>query len=43
MIPRIEAAHRALSLAGNRGDYTVWPGPNSNSFIAWLTRHVPGA
>jgi hypothetical protein len=24
------------------GSYTVWPGPNSNSFIAWLTRHVAG-
>ena len=21
--------------------YRVWPGPNSNTFIAWLGRHVP--
>jgi hypothetical protein len=21
-------------------DYTVWPGPNSNSFVAWVVRHT---
>lgn len=24
-----------------RGSYKVWPGPNSNSFIAWIARAVP--
>lgn len=23
------------------GIYVPWPGPNSNTFLAWLTRHVP--
>jgi hypothetical protein len=23
-------------------DYTVWPGPNSNTFVAWIAREVPG-
>ena len=22
--------------------YTVWPGPNSNTFVAWIGRQVPG-
>lgn len=25
-----------------RGDYLVWPGPNSNTFVAWVARQVPG-
>lgn len=25
----------------NRGDYTLWPGPNSNSFVASVLRDVP--
>jgi hypothetical protein len=25
-----------------RGDYTVWPGPNSNSFVSTIVREVPG-
>jgi hypothetical protein len=24
------------------GSYTVWPGPNSNSFVAWVVRNTPG-
>jgi hypothetical protein len=41
LIPRIEAAiarypHQA------RGSYTVWPGPNSNTFVAWVIRNTPG-
>lgn len=23
------------------GEYTMWPGPNSNSFVAWLALEVP--
>ncbi len=39
-IPQIVAA---ISRYPNneRGSYTVWPGPNSNTFIAWLGREVP--
>ncbi len=33
MIPRIEAAIAAYA-PRHRGDYRVWPGPNSNSFVA---------
>ena len=22
-------------------DYTIWPGPNSNTFTAWVSRNVP--
>jgi len=41
MIPEIERATADYPWQ-RTGAYTVWPGPNSNSFIAWLTRHVPG-
>ena len=40
LIPKIEAAVSAYPFAG-RGDYTIWPGPNSNSFIAHVLRSVP--
>jgi hypothetical protein len=40
LIPRIEAAIKAYPYA-DFGDYTVWPGPNSNTFIAYIARHVP--
>lgn len=39
-IPRIRAAI-ARYPANRRGDYRVWPGPNSNSFVAWVARQVP--
>lgn len=38
LIPRIEAAVDAYPYAG---EYTLWPGPNSNTFTAWITRAVP--
>ena len=38
LIPRIDAAARAYPYAG---EYTLWPGPNSNTFTAWITRAVP--
>jgi hypothetical protein len=41
MIPKIERVIAAYPWQ-EQGSYTVWPGPNSNSFIAWLTRNVPG-
>jgi hypothetical protein len=41
LLPQVEAA-----IAGypwrKRGDYFIWPGPNSNSFTAYVVRQVPG-
>ena len=41
IIPDIEIAisHYPYS---SRGSYTVWPGPNSNTFVSWVVRHVEG-
>jgi uncharacterized protein DUF3750 len=38
LIPRIDTAARAYPWAG---EYTMWPGPNSNTFTAWVLRAVP--
>jgi hypothetical protein len=38
LIARIDAAARSYPFAG---EYSVWPGPNSNTFTAWITRQVP--
>src|SRR5262245_23170765 len=38
LIPRIEAAAHGYPYAK---EYTLWPGPNSNTFTAWITRAVP--
>ncbi|MGE3162117.1 MAG: DUF3750 domain-containing protein [Burkholderiales bacterium] len=38
LIPRIDAAARSYPFAA---EYRAWPGPNSNTFTAWVTRHVP--
>src|SRR5262245_15941120 len=40
LIPRIEAAIRDYRYA-NDGDYRIWPGPNSNTFVATVLRAVP--
>jgi hypothetical protein len=40
LIPKIEAAISAYRYR-NAGDYKVWPGPNSNSFVAAVLRAVP--
>jgi hypothetical protein len=40
VIPKIEAAVSAYRYR-NAGDYKVWPGPNSNSFVAAVLRAVP--
>jgi hypothetical protein len=37
-IPKIEAA---ISSYPYPNEYTVWPGPNSNTFIAFIGRQVP--
>jgi len=41
LIPRIEAAIAAYPYS-SKGSYTVWPGPNSNSFVAWVVRKTEG-
>jgi Protein of unknown function (DUF3750) len=38
LIARIDKAAREYPWAG---DYTLWPGPNSNTFTAWVLRSVP--
>ena len=40
LIPRIEAAVREYKFA-QAGDYRIWPGPNSNTFVAAMLRAVP--
>jgi hypothetical protein len=39
-IPAILAAIESYPYA-SLGSYVVWPGPNSNTFIAYVARHVP--
>jgi len=41
LIPKIEASIGRYPYAA-RGSYVVWPGPNSNSFVAWVVRNTPG-
>ncbi len=38
LIKRIDEAARRYPYAHT---YTVWPGPNSNTFVAWIARSVP--
>ncbi|PHP65178.1 hypothetical protein CSC94_20735 [Zhengella mangrovi] len=40
LIPKVEAAIAAYPY-NFRGGYTIWPGPNSNSFVAFVLRRVP--
>lgn len=40
LIPRIEAAVKSYPWR-NAGDYRLWPGPNSNTFVAAVLRAVP--
>jgi uncharacterized protein DUF3750 len=40
LIPKIEAAIRAYPFA-DAGDYRIWPGPNSNTFVATVLRAIP--
>ncbi len=41
LIPRIEAAIAEYPYSA-QGTYIVWPGPNSNSFVAWVVRRTEG-
>lgn len=38
VIDRIERAAQSYPYSAR---YRVWPGPNSNTFVAWLLRHAP--
>ncbi len=38
LIGRIEQAARAYPWSG---EYQIWPGPNSNTFTAWVLRAIP--
>ena len=40
LIPRIDAAIKNYRYA-DYGDYRIWPGPNSNTFVAAVLREVP--
>ncbi len=40
LIPKFEKAIASYPYAA-RGNYRLWPGPNSNSFVAHLLREVP--
>jgi hypothetical protein len=40
LIPKIEAAVRDYRY-GRAGDYRMWPGPNSNTFVAAVLRAIP--
>jgi hypothetical protein len=40
LIPRIDAAIKRYAYA-NAGDYRIWPGPNSNTFVATVLRAIP--
>ena len=39
LIPRIE---QAIASYPYPRTYDAWPGPNSNTFVAWIIRQVPG-
>ena len=40
LMPQVEAAIASYPFS-QRGDYGIWPGPNSNSFTAHVLRSVP--
>ena len=37
----IDEVHAAIDAYPYSGEYTMWPGPNSNSFVAWVGLAVP--
>ena len=40
LVPRVDAAIRSYQYS-HEGDYRIWPGPNSNTFIATILRAIP--
>ena len=41
-LPKVEAAIESYDYV-NAGDYRIWPGPNSNTFVATVLRAIPEA
>jgi Protein of unknown function (DUF3750) len=41
LIPTLEASIQNYPFQ-QKGSYVLWPGPNSNTFVAWVVRHTPG-
>ncbi len=41
LIPKIESSI-AVYPNSTKGSYVLWPGPNSNTFVAWVVRHTEG-
>ncbi len=37
----IQQIHKAALSYPHAREYRIWPGPNSNSFVAWIARRVP--
>jgi hypothetical protein len=42
LIPRVDATIHNYRYS-NPGDYRIWPGPNSNTFVATVLRAIPEA
>lgn len=40
LLPRVDAAIKDYRYS-NFGDYRIWPGPNSNTFVATILRAIP--
>ena len=40
LIPKLRAAINSYPYA-DAGDYVIWPGPNSNTFVAYVVEQVP--
>jgi hypothetical protein len=40
LLPRVDAAIKDYQYR-NSGDYRIWPGPNSNTFVATVLRAIP--
>jgi hypothetical protein len=40
LIPKVQAAIKDYAY-NNHGDYRMWPGPNSNTFVAGVLRAIP--
>ena len=41
LIPAIKSTIRNYPYSAS-GSYFIWPGPNSNTFVAWVVRHTDG-
>ena len=41
-LPMAEHITKIAKTFPHRSDYQAWPGPNSNTFVAWLARETPG-